>query len=198
VTIPVCIAVAMLAGPIVRLWVGDSFETAAQMLTLFAWFLALTLPFSICGCVVTAYAKVALPSRVGFVVALLNVALGLLLSGVMGMGILGIAFANAVAWMLYSSGFLPAYMCRVAQLSYARFWRDTFVRPMILALVFFGAPFWALHAVRHVERIGWDSLAILAASSFLYSFSVYFLTFNDSERSYVRDFYKMLLKKAGR
>jgi O-antigen/teichoic acid export membrane protein len=150
VTMPLCLALMFLSEPLVKLWVGPSFDTAGRLMPLHLLPLLAGIPLSVCGCVTNAYNKVRLPSQVGFVAGVFNVGLGLALGVWKGYWLYGMAAASSITLFLYLAIFTPYYSCRIAGIPFRRYVIDAWLKPFVWALGLIAAPLALAH------RLGWE------------------------------------------
>ncbi|HXA44022.1 MAG TPA: oligosaccharide flippase family protein [Candidatus Angelobacter sp.] len=120
------LAVGLICGfakPLLQLWLGPAFGNLAPLSCLIA------LPLSVSLCMYPLYAvplaanRVKLPGVVTLAVGALNLALALLLAGVFGWGLYGIAAAVAISLTLRNSLFAPLYAAQVLQRPGKTFYR---------------------------------------------------------------------------
>jgi O-antigen/teichoic acid export membrane protein len=131
VTMPLCLAIILFSEQIISLWVGPEFTLAGKLLPLHMAPLVLIIPFSVCGCLNNAYAKVKIPSIVGFAVALLNLGLGVLLGFTFDLKLYGISIASSAALLIFATLFTPYYACKIANISLSKYWLKGLIKPLI-------------------------------------------------------------------
>lgn len=139
VTTPISIALMLFARPIVHLWVGPDFDLAGRLLPICMLPLFLSLPFSVSACVMTAYAKVQVPSFVSFAMNVFNLALAVFLGVGLSYGVYGFAISTAVSSFLYLSLFSTYYACRLSGISLRKYWMEAFIKPVVPGIILFGA-----------------------------------------------------------
>ncbi len=143
---PICFVIALLADPLMNLWLGPGYEEAAQLVPLNMLWLFFGIPFALIGCVLNAYARVRVPSYVSLCSAVLHVFLCVLLGRTFGMGLAGMALAGALASSLLPNLFFPLYVCRTAGFPLARYWGEVFAKPFALSALICAGGISALRA----------------------------------------------------
>ncbi|HTL69727.1 MAG TPA: oligosaccharide flippase family protein [Candidatus Eisenbacteria bacterium] len=172
ITTPICFVLIFFGAPLIRMWVGPGFDAASRLLWFHVIPLFVSVPFSVCGCITNAYAKVKLPSRVAFAIAVANVALGLGLGWGLGWKLTGIAVASSISISIYSVIYVPYYACRVGDIPYLRYWVDGFLRVFLLAGACFALPFFWIRSGYFHGAWSWLAVGTLAAAYLpgIYSF----------------------------
>jgi membrane protein EpsK len=128
------LAVGLICGlskPLLQLWLGPAFGSLAPLLCLMALPLCVTLSMYPLYAVPLAANRVKVPGMVTLAVGVFNLALALLLAGVFGWGLYGIAAAVAISLTLRNSLFAPWYGARVLHQPCKTFYRN--VVPIIRA-----------------------------------------------------------------
>lgn len=185
VTMPLCFVLIFFAEPIITLWVGKEFALAAKLLPLHIAPLVLIIPFSVCGCLNNAYAKVKVPSLFGFAVAVLNLALGILLGFTFDMKLYGIAIASSVSLLVFATIFTPYYSCKIAKVSLWDYWLKGLIKPLIWTS-FVSAVSFFLYKVAPDRSIVYLVLGAAAMTAVYYTGGFAFIL-NEIERKQVYD-----------
>ncbi|MBI2095944.1 MAG: oligosaccharide flippase family protein [Candidatus Omnitrophica bacterium] len=185
--LPPCFFLMLSAGPLILFWVGEGFGLSAQILPLLVFPLLTSLPFAVSGCVLNAYGKVKLPSRVSLAAAALNVGLAAALGKGFSQGLMGIAAASAIASFFSSTFFMPYYACRVAGFSFREYWKESFLKPFAWSALAAGGGFLAFGAADGGMR-ALPSLAASAAVPALLSYlGAYFFVLAPDERTKIKE-----------
>ncbi len=111
------------AEPLLRLWLGQSFGSMALLLCLMTIHLCLNLSMYPLYAVPLAANRVKVPGLVTLAVGVLNLVLALLLAGVFGWGLYGIAAAGAISLSFRHLVFTPLYGAHVLHQPYTVFYR---------------------------------------------------------------------------
>lgn len=125
--------VAGFAEPLLRLWLGPAFGDLAPLLRLMAIPVCITLCMYPLYAVPLAANRVRVPGMVTLAIGLLSVTLALLLAGVFGWGLYGIAAASAFSRTLRNFVFAPLYGAAVLGRPWRTFYRQAV--PIIGALL---------------------------------------------------------------
>ncbi|HTE88556.1 MAG TPA: oligosaccharide flippase family protein [Terriglobales bacterium] len=117
--------------PLLRLWLGPGFSNLAPLLFLMAIHLCINLSMYPLYAVPLAANRVKVPGLVTLAIGVGNLLLALLLAGVFGWGLNGLAAAGAIMLTVRHLLFTPLYGARVLNRSYGTFFRGLF--PIVLA-----------------------------------------------------------------
>ncbi len=184
------VAVTLLAGPFIRLWLGPDFAQSVEVVHILIVPMALFAALSPCEAILyslkkqrvtglTSLAEVAVMALVYFLILAQTGAIGAALG-------LGIGLVAIRPW------FLPTYVCRKIQLSIFAFWLKGIGRAwLILALA--GLPLWLLFEHWHLD--GW--LELVAGGIVLTAVCGGFILvgLGSKERVYWRDKLKSFLAR---
>ena len=194
ITAPLCFVLALLAGPLLRFWVGPDFETAGRMMPILMAPLFIIIPFSISGCITNSYAKVKFPSQMGFVSSLTFLALSVFFGKVLSLELIGVAMAGAIASVGYAT-FIAVYACRIASLSFAHYFRTAYLRPMLWSALVIGGAFGAarLLGVDLSIRLSVITMAVLLVLADYTG--AYFVVLGSAERKQIRDLVQLALSR---
>ncbi|MDE3066486.1 MAG: lipopolysaccharide biosynthesis protein [Verrucomicrobiota bacterium] len=121
------------AEPLLRLWLGQAFGSLAPLLCLMAIPVCITLAMYPLYAVPLAANRVKVPGMVTLAIGVFNLALALLLAGVFGWGLFGIAAAGAFSRIVRNFIFAPLYGAAVLHQPYRTFYRQAL--PIIGALL---------------------------------------------------------------
>ena len=128
------LSVGLICGfsePLLRLWLGPAFGSLAPLLFLMAIHLCINLSMYPLYAVPLAANRVKMPGLVTLMIGVGNLLLALLLAGVLGWGLNGLAAAGAMMLTVRHLLFTPLYGARVLNRSYGTFFRG--VVPIVLA-----------------------------------------------------------------
>jgi membrane protein EpsK len=128
------LAIGLICGfsePLLRLWLGPAFGSLAPLLFLMAIHLCVNLSMYPLYAVPLAANRVKVPGLVTLMIGLGNLLLALLLAGVFGWGLNGLAGAGAILLTLRHVVFTPLYAARVLNRSRGTFFGE--VVPIVLA-----------------------------------------------------------------
>jgi membrane protein EpsK len=117
--------------PLLRLWLGPAFSTLAPLLFLMAIHLCINLSMHPLYNVPLAANRVKVPGLVTLGIGVGNLLLALLLAGVFGWGLYGLAAAGAIMLTVRHLLFTPIYAARILNRPYRTFFRT--VVPIVLA-----------------------------------------------------------------
>ena len=120
------LAIGLICGfskPLLQLWLGPAFGSLAPLLCLMAIHLCINLSMYPLYAVPLAANRVRVPGLVTLGVGALNLALALVLAGVLGWGLYGIAAAGAVSLTLRHLVFTPLYGALVLHQPLKTFYR---------------------------------------------------------------------------
>jgi membrane protein EpsK len=119
------------AEPLLRLWLGPAFGNLAPLLFLMAIHLCINLSMYPLYAVPLAADRVKVPGLVTLAIGVGNLLLALLLAGVFGWGLYGLAAAGAIMLTVRHLLFTPLYGARVLNRPYGTFYRG--IVPVVLA-----------------------------------------------------------------
>jgi membrane protein EpsK len=128
------LAIGLICGfsePLLRLWLGPAFGNLAPLLFLMAVHLCVNLSMYPLYAVPLAANRVKVPGLVTLMIGLGNLLLALLLAGVFGWGLNGLAAAGAILLTIRHVLFTPLYAARVLNRPRGTFFRE--VVPIALA-----------------------------------------------------------------
>ena len=117
--------------PLLRLWLGPAFGSLASLLFLMAIHLCMSLSMYPLYALPLAANRVKVPGVVTLAIGVGNLLLALLLAGVFGWGLYGLAAAGAITLTVRHLLFTPLYGARVLNRTYGTFFRA--VVPIVLA-----------------------------------------------------------------
>jgi membrane protein EpsK len=117
--------------PLLRLWLGSAFSSLAPLLFLMAIHLCINLSMYPLYAVPLAANRVKVPGLVTLMIGVGHLLLALLLAGVFGWGLNGLAAAGAMMLTVRHLLFTPLYGARVLNRSYGTFLRGVF--PIVLS-----------------------------------------------------------------
>jgi membrane protein EpsK len=117
--------------PLLRLWLGSTFSSLAPLLFLMAIHLCINLSMYPLYAVPLAANRVKVPGLVTLMIGVGHLLLALLLAGVFGWGLNGLAAAGAMMLTVRHLLFTPLYGARVLNRSYGTFLRGVF--PIVLS-----------------------------------------------------------------
>jgi membrane protein EpsK len=130
-----------LAQPLLRIWLGPTFEPLAPLMVLMSIHLCVNLAVLPLFNIQVAANHVRLPGILTCVMGVGNLGLALLLSGSFGWGMYGVAAAGAVMLTAKNIVFTPLYGAHILGLSYRTFYRE--IIPVIgTTLALTGAGWW--------------------------------------------------------
>jgi len=195
VATPLSLVLIFMAGPIISLWVGSGFKLASDIMPIHMLPLLLTIPLAACACVVSAYAKVKVPSRVSFAISILNVILIIILGKVFSLGLVGVAIAMAISVLLSIALFTSYYACRITGISVGKYWIESFVKPIGLAGLIMGGGFLSIFMIWSELRLSPASVLILGLAIIIYYLSAYRFVLNPVERSHVNEIFDLVFNK---
>ncbi|GEM_PF-29553 len=198
VTAPISLTLVFLGPELIRWWVGPEFEVAGQLMIYYSLPLLFGVPFSVCGCINNAYGRVKVPSLVGLGVSTVNVLSGIFMGHLLGMGLFGFALANFISSCVYVSLFGPYYSCYLASISVRRYFMESFVRPLGLALPIMAGGIFGMKALDPDLGITPGVILVLAVLAGTVYGAAYFLILSVDEKKYVNDFVRALRNKLAR
>lgn len=170
--------------PLLSLWLGSAFAELDLVLTLVCGHLAVTLATRPLSFVLMAYGAVRLQAVVTVAtgVAFIGVALGL--ARWSGLGVVGIAAATALIWIIKNALFMPAYSAHVLGASMM-----AFIRPLGAGLIGFAAVALAGRLLTQLSGLTtWLSLGAAAALVTLaYAAMAYAVLLTDCDRRMLRE-----------
>lgn len=191
VTMPLCLVIIFFSDKIIATWVGPEFALAGKLLPLHMAPLILIIPFSVCGCLNNAYAKVRIPSLVGFSIAVLNLALGILLGFTFDLKLYGISIASSISLLVFATLFTPYYSCKIADVSLGKYWLNGLLKPLIWT-GFIGALAFFVFKISPDQAPFYLMLGFLATTAVYYTGAFAFIL-NEIEKKQIYD----VLRRAG-
>jgi len=188
VTLPAILLIMVLSSAIIHLWVGNNFLQAAGLLSIHLVPLMLILPLSVVNLTVNAYAKVKVPSQVTFLIAVINVALGIFLAKICHLNLYGFAISAAICTIINSAIFLPFYSCKIAGLSVYEYVLNAFIKPLLLGCLIILPLYFILKFYNHHPNL---KLILFqgAMISFVYYLFAYKLLINNYEKDIALNFF---------
>jgi O-antigen/teichoic acid export membrane protein len=187
---PLSLTLILMARPIINFWVGEEFMLASNILPIHVVPLLITIPLAASGCLTNAYAKVKIPSRVSFAVALFNIIFVVVLGRIFGLGLFGVAIASAVSIFFFSAVFEALYACKISNFSYQKLLWESFIKPVICALIIIGGCFWLIKVVYSAFPLTLPFVAIFSFSIFIYYVVAYIFVLNRSEQKNIDEIIK--------
>lgn len=121
------LAIGLICGfakPLLQLWLGPSFGKMSPLLCLMAVHLCINLSMYPLYAVPLAANRVKVPGLVTLAVGVINLTLALLLAGLFGWGLYGLAAAGAISLTLRHLVFTPLYGAAVLKQPYQTFFRQ--------------------------------------------------------------------------
>jgi O-antigen/teichoic acid export membrane protein len=137
-TVPLCLFLMFVSRQLINLWVGKDFGQAAILLCIHILPLIFVIPLEAINGATNAYAKVKVPSQVGFASAVCNVILGIILAKTFSLGLYGFAISAATFTFINGAVFIPYYSCKITGISLKKYWLNAFVYPFLLAMTILG------------------------------------------------------------
>ncbi len=183
---PLAMVLIIFSKRIILAWVGNEFLLAAEIMAVYASATFLMIPFSVCGCITNAYGKVKIPSRVNLAVGLGHIVLSAFLVLRFKLGLLGIAASSLVFAVLSSAFFSPFYSCRVSEMSFWRYWRESFLKPFLLGVFLIVIDFLAVKTL-FLETKWMAVPSVVFVSACFYYVVAYRFCLNFEERRHVGD-----------
>jgi len=136
-TIPMILTLAVLGGPLLRLWMGRTYanEGALVLTVLALGNLALIIQTTVRGVLtgLDAHGRVGLANLVA---SLLAVVLTVVALGPLHAGLVAVALAVTVPLTIANVVYIPLYACRKLGLPLRRYWVDTLRGPVLCAIPF--------------------------------------------------------------
>jgi O-antigen/teichoic acid export membrane protein len=199
ITVPMSLGVIFFADPLLLLWVGPGFEDASKLLIVLTVPLLLQLPLSAGGALTQAYGKVSVPSKVGFVFAVVNVFLGAFLGRSMGMGPLGIALSASLCSAVFGALFGAFYVSHVSGIPLGSYISKTLLGPLVMACTVFGAMrlLWQ-HALGSPGIFSTLSVVLYIVFAALYAFLTIIFLVSPVEKNHLSQMSGEIFKKLGR
>jgi O-antigen/teichoic acid export membrane protein len=159
---PVLAGLVIFGPNLLTTWVGESYASAAILLTILAVPTFVALPQSAASSVLFGISR----HRGVVVLSLLNALLNLGLSVLWArpFGLVGVALGTAVPLALVGGVATGVFACRVLELSLARYLMEGMIRPGLACLAF-AVPAVAVQTAWH--PVGWGPLALAAGSCWL-------------------------------
>jgi membrane protein EpsK len=115
------------AREVLSIWLGGDFAFLAPVAILLTFYLIPTLGVMPCWNAIMAIGKVKWPAVVTIAMGIGNVILSVILAGMAGMGLKGIALAGCIMLSLRNMIFVPWYMSRVCDIETGDFLRELFI-----------------------------------------------------------------------
>jgi len=182
-SIPICVIGILFGKELIRLWVGESFDGAATVMYVN---IIATVPIIIFGAtsgVTISHAKIKLPNIITISCAVINVFMSLLFAIKLNMGLVGFALGTVTAVFIQQVIFNPYYACKVADIDPVMFYRGSFLKPLVLNILFGGGMYYLkVHAGLPMHYL----LVCLVLLILPYVFLCYFFILNDEEKKYWR------------
>ncbi|MFC1704255.1 MATE family efflux transporter [Candidatus Omnitrophota bacterium] len=194
ITAPILLLIVCMAQPIISLWVGDEMNLAGKVLLIHIVPLFVTVPFAVCGCITTAYAKVKIPSRVNLGSAILNIALILFLTKFFNLQLFGIAIASSSSRFLASALFASYYACKVSNISLKKYLIGSFVAPFLWVGLIMGGCFAIIYSLQSNFSFSLISILLLSVFTVICYGGAYKIVLSEEERYHIRDIIGAFLK----
>jgi len=186
-TLPVILFIMVMSKKIINIWVGSGFLQASGLLSIHLIPLLIILPLSVVNLTVNAYAKVKIPSQVTFIIAVLNVALGILLAKAFNLQLYGFAISAALCTIINSAIFLPYYSCKISGLPVYEYVFNAFVRPLFLGCLVILPLYFIINFISHRSSLGMIVVQGVFITATYYSFAYVYLV-NKYEKDVIKGF----------
>jgi len=138
---PLGVSLILFSQAIISAWVGKDFYEAAMAMPYFIIVSLMTIPASVCSCLITAHGTIKIPTFVSLGIAFLNIGLSCFFGFVLKEGIIGIGLATLLSNFLGSVIFLPLYTCRIVHIKARIYFIEAMLKPLILAITVMGGIF---------------------------------------------------------
>ncbi len=191
--LPIGFTLVLFSRDLIFFWVGEEFLLSAQLMPIFLIGTLIATPFSICGCITTAYGKVQVPALVNLGVASCSLILGVFLGYILDLRLLGIASSTFLMLILGSAVFLPYYACKISGFSFKTLIWESLLKPLLLAGCIVVGGICVLYWSWNAQSLFVKLLAIPILSACFYLCG-YFLLLHYSERALLLNLMKPFLK----
>jgi O-antigen/teichoic acid export membrane protein len=186
-SLPVLMVLILAAKPIIQWWVGPDFSLSAKIMPVQLIPFLIGIPCAACICVINAYGKVKLPAVRAILSVMLRLVLGIILAKGLSMGLMGIVLGSTIFLVVFLVIYNSNYACSLAKISLARFWKEVYLRPVLLTgcVVWAGAflmPGFFEPGFKSFSLMGCLVGGILALG---YASGVYFFVMNREDRQYL-------------
>jgi len=195
VVFPLFFTLIFFSGPIIKLWVGPGYATAAVILSVSMGQALISVPFSLTWSVFNAYGKVKIPSLISLLMGIMNLGLCLWLGVVLNMKLYGILLAFVIAGTVSGEIIFPAYACRMAGFSLKRYWMNSLLKPFFLCCLFVGGGILVLKVFESHLILSPLTLGVLALCAGVYYLLSYKILLAASEKKYISDILRMKFGK---
>ncbi len=192
VSMPLAIFLILAAGPVIHFWVGPGFELAAKIMPLQVLPLVFIVPGAASVCMITAHAKVKVPAIVNVCSIVARIGLALLLAIGFSMGLYGLALGSFAVVISVYLLFTLNYACHVAGISIARFWRETYLKPLCLILPLAATGYFALYRIPTHAYLSPFVFLVLGTLAAFYLGGAYFFLVDRKEREDVRELWRLV------
>ena len=182
--VPICLGIMFFSETLISLWMGNGFSVSAQILPLHILPLIVTVPFSVCYCVMSASAKVKIPGIIVGPSLVLMFALAVFFSRVVGLGIYGIAMGEATVHLLFAILFLPYYSCKIAKIRLDHYWKEAYLKPFAWAAGITLAGLAVFYAAR-MTLFSLKAQITALITLIVYATGSFMLILNPSEKGYL-------------
>ena len=134
-TLPMIVTLAILGGPLLRLWMGPEYAQTLLVIVLCVGSLASITQQPVVSVLfgLNAHGRAGLAN---FAASVCAAGLAYLAVGVLGWGLIGAALAVAIPVLLSSAVYVPALACRRLQLSFTHYLRQVWGTPLMTCLPF--------------------------------------------------------------
>lgn len=193
--IPVCLVLIAFASSILDVWVGPEFSEAAAVMRIYLFAQIIYLSSAVCHNIPNAYGRVKLPGVINPLTSLVSVVLCYLLSVRFQWGLCGVATGESIVLVFYTVFFGVPYALRLAGFSASEYWKETYFKPLLWALLFWGSLTLALFLRSRSFSITYASLLSLLSGCPFYFFGVYRWVLNKKDRGYVHEGLAVLKSK---
>jgi hypothetical protein len=146
---------------------------------------ALTLPLYANGCLFNAYAKLKVPCFMSLATTVLLVSAGALMMKGFGLGLVGLAAADAAMTVTYLVFFSSYYVRRITGFGLGEHLFDAYVRPVFFSAAFCVAVSSAARALFLAGHFS-SAAAVVALGAVGYALGAYGLVLNREEKELVR------------
>lgn len=179
-----------LARPIIRMWVGEEFDLAADLMAIQIAPLLLTVPAAATACINSAYARVKIPSFVTAGSTAIRLALGFYLAKGLGWGITGLVAGSSVVSAALIPIFYIPYTCKTSGLKSRSYWMRAYFPPLAWTAALAGAASWVMPrpAAEHLMDPVFWGLALLFSAVYLAGSFAFIL--NGRERAHLNEIFR--------
>jgi membrane protein EpsK len=192
---PLCITLLVFAQPIITLWVGPDFSTAAMILRVSMAQVIIGVPFSLMGAIFLAYNKVKIPSLVSLAMGIVNVFLCLVLGVVMDLRLGGMMIAFFITGTVCGQLVFPAYACRMTGFSLKRCWVECFLKPFLTCCLVVGSGILFLISVESELKLNPLMVLVTILTTLIYYILSFRFLLNTDEKQHVRGLAQSALDK---